>query len=312
MAEPDFSGVFETKNAAGGEMEQEITAPAENEKSDAAGSAMPEGETARDVTDSETQHTENENKKSVQTKEENAKYASARRKAERERDRMIEKTRQEARAEAEKEMDQLIAASRMVNPYTQEPIRSKADFISWQKTFEKENADLIKDRLQQAGIDESEVERLIENHPAVQEAKSSLEKLRAAKEKAETERIKSTVDQELAKIRQWDDSVKNLTDITKAENYQNIYEKVKRGYALSDAFYLANLDQMNQQTVSKAEQSVLNHVLSKEHLAGTKMRGAGDITVPQDVMGEFKRLMPCASAEEIRLFYQKDLAHLKK
>jgi hypothetical protein len=312
MAEPDFSGVFETENAKSGETAQEPTAPVEDEKNGATGGEMPEGEEVREVTDPEKQHTKNENTKDVQTKEENAKYAAARRKAERERDRMIEKVRNETRVEAEKEMDQLIAASHMVNPYTKAPICSKADFLAWQKTYEKESTDSLKGKLQQAGIDESEIERFIENHPAVKEAKSSLEKLRADKDKAETDRIKTTVDQELAKIREWDGSVKNLTDITNAENYETIYEKVKRGYTLSDAFYLANLDHMNRQTVSKAEQSVLNHVLSKEHLAGTKMRGVGDVSVPQEVMREFKRLMPNASADEIRLFYQKDLAHLKK
>ena len=300
MTEPDFSGVFATEDTDSGGTEQELTAAAKDEVEYAAGGARPEGETKQDLTAPEEQKTENETKKDAQTKEENAKYAAARRKAERERDRMIEKARQEARAEAEKEMDQLIAASHMVDPYTKAPIQTKADFLAWQKKFEKENDGVLKDKLLQAGIDESEMERLIENHPAVQEAKSSLAKLRAAKESAETERIKSTMDQELAKIRQWDDSVRNLSDITGAENYELIYEKVKRGYSLSDAFYLANLDQMNRQTASKAEQSVLNHVRSKEHLAGTKMRGAGDIAVPQ------------ASTEEIRHFYRKDLAHLKK
>ncbi|HMM05257.1 MAG TPA: hypothetical protein PKD52_01070 [Clostridiales bacterium] len=312
MTEPDFSDVFATENTDCG-VDQELTASAKEEAKDAAGrGAKPEGETKRDVTAPEEQKTENETKKDGQTKEENAKYAAARRKAERERDRMIDKARQDARAEAEREMDQLIAASHMVNPYTNTPIETKADFLAWQKKFESENDGILKNKLFQAGIDESEMERLIENHPAVKEAKSSLEKLRAAKENAETERIKSTMDQELAKIRQWDDSVKNLADITGAENYEVIYEKVKRGYSLSDAFYIANLEQMNRQTASKAEQSVLNHLRSKEHLAGTKMRGAGDITVPQAVMSEFKRLMPQASSEEIRHFYRKDLAQLKK
>lgn len=312
MAEPDFSGVFAAESNDGGGAESTFSVTVNDESIDASGGVRPDGDGKRDITDPEKQKAENQIKKDVQTKEENAKYAAARRKAERERDLMIDKARREARAEAEEEMDRLIAASHMVNPYTKATIQTKADFLAWQKEFEKENDGYLKEKLFQAGIDESEVERLIENHPAVKEAKSSLEKLRAAKEKAETERVKTTMDQELMKIRSWDSAVKNLTDITGAENYEQIYEKVKRGYSLSDAYYLANLDKMNRQTASKAEQAVLNHVRGKEHLAGTKTRGGGDIIVPPEVMREFKRLMPQASAEEIRHFYRKDLDQRKK
>ena len=317
MAEPDFSGVFADVGDNGeGEQQFTVAAASQDEPETAAGGEIPAGETARDVTAPAEQQQQDTNEqkrqKDSQTKTENAKYAAARRKAERDRDRMVEEARREARGEAEKEVDQMIAGAKLVNPYTEAPIRSKADFLAWQTQYDQENSERVKEQMEEAGIAESDVKQLIENHPVVQEARASLEEIRAAREKAEAQRIRAVVDEELAKIRQWDGTVQNLTDLTATDHYQDIYEKVKRGYSLSDAYYLANREKLSQQTAAKAERSALNHVMSKDHLSGTKPRGAGDHFVPPEVMSEFRRLLPNASAEEIRRYYQKDLSHLKK
>lgn len=194
-------------------------------------------------------------------------------------DAKMEALRQEVLSSAEKEMDELFRDIGMVDPYTNEEIRSKADFMAWKKRFQEDAA--------AAGDPEA--------------AKND-----------DYQRMQDRVDQELSKIQRWDEEIKSLEDIADSENFDAIYERVIRGYDLSDAVYLANADVYRRRVADRAEQAAINRLRSKEHLVGVQTRGGGETVVPRDVMAEFKRLMPKASGEEIRKFYRKDQAHLKK
>lgn len=187
----------------------------------------------------------------------------------------------------ETEMDDLFRDAGMVNPYTNEAIRSKADFLAWKKRYQEDSA---------------AAERMNPDNPGEHR------EIPAVPER----RVKQKVERELEKIRRWDDGIQSLADIADSENFAAIYGKVMRGYDLSDAVYLANADKYQRRVVERAEQTAMNRLRSKEHLVGVGPRGGGETVVPRDVMAEFKRLMPKATGEEIRKFYRRDQAHLKK
>lgn len=252
MAEPNFSDVFEENTPDADSLSEESGTDSEEEKTDDTVASSP-GEREKDAPD---------------------------------RDAALDAARREERLSAEKEMDELFCDVGMVNPYTNEVIRSKADFLLWKKRFQEDSAAL---NGEPGGIKDS-----------------------PATERSAENALRRTVDRELAKIRRWDDEVKSLEDIADSPNFEAVYEKVMRGYDLSDAVYLANAEKYRQRTAARAEQAAINRLRSKEHLVGVRARGGGDTVVPRDVMAEFKRLMPKASGEEIRKFYRKDQAHLKK
>ena len=247
MAEPNFSDVFEENTPDADSLSEERGTDSEEEKTD--DPVASPGEREKDAPD---------------------------------RDAALDAARREERLYAEKEMDELFCDVGMVNPYTNEVIRSKADFLLWKKRFQEDSAS------------------------------ASREDPASAEERNAENTVGRTVERELAKIRRWDDEVTSLEDIADSPNFAAVYEKVMRGYDLSDAVYLANAEKYRQRAASRAEQAAINRLRSKEHLVGVRARGGGETVVPRDVMAEFKRLMPKASGEEIRKFYRKDQAHLKK
>lgn len=264
MAEPNFSDVFEENTSAADLFDEEGEA--------VAGSEAKEGQDDA-VVDSGRLATED--------------LERAKDSGEAEREAETEALRREARISAEKEMDELFRDVGMVNPYTNEVIRSKADFLAWKKRYQQDCA-----------ASSAEVQRL------------SSESQKGGMDTGE--HVRQTVERELEKIRQWDDEIKSLEDIADSEQFAAIYDRVMRGYDLSDAVYLANAASYQRRAADRAEQAAINRLRSKEHLVGVHTRGGGETVVPRDVMAEFKRLMPKASGEEIRKFYRKDQAHLKK
>ncbi|MBR5329471.1 MAG: hypothetical protein IKV45_04615 [Firmicutes bacterium] len=195
-------------------------------------------------------------------------------------------------APKEDEFAALFADIGMVDPYTGEPIRTKADFLRWKQRF-MADTEYHQRHYQRAVLPDPMAYDFADN-----EMKMRLDRLVSA---------------ELDKIRQWDDAVEAIGDVAASEVFPAIYEKVKKGYSLSDAFYLANADRLQQAAVTRAEEAARAQLQSKEHLRGrTTGRGSGDIRIPADVMAEFKRIMPDADIETIRKFYQKDRAKMKK
>ena len=228
-----------------------------------------------------------------------------------EQERLMEEMRRTLLAEAEKEADALFADAGMVNPYTDEPIRTKQDFLAWKEQYLRDSENAVAERLGSYGLSEEDVRDLLagtgeEDAPA--EADISPEYA----PEAEGFTVPESVEAELAKIRQWEPSVASLEDLTAGDAFGDLYDKVLRGYSLSDAFYLANAEKIRRTAEEKAEQALRNRLLGKEHLASTTARGEGENPVPPEIMKEFKRLLPNAQSDDIRRFYRRDQAKLKR
>lgn len=240
--------------------------------------------------------------KPAQSPEENSKYAAARRKAEAERDLAVQKAREEVRAQMKAEFEGTIKALGMVNPYTKQPIVDQAGLDEYRQKFEIEKKSKVAKR---AGMNDQEFQQFVEDLPEVKEARAKAEQAEAAQKAVAAERAKAEMDRQIAEIREMDSSIQSIEDFPKMENYQQFYALVKRGNTFTDAYKLANFDRLTSQNAQQAKQAALNQVNSKSHLDRTTTRGAGAVTVPADVIAEYKALNPTATNAEIQAHYAK-------
>ena len=229
--------------------------------------------------------------KEEQSPEENAKFAAARRKAEQERDAAIAA----AQAAAQRQLDEAIAAMGQTDPYTGQPIRTKAEWDAWKA---KEAQEKKKEVAESAGMNDAEFDSFINNLPSVRD-------YRRAAEEARMEKRKTILSEQITAIGKLDPSVKTVEDLTRRPEYQQIYDYVKRGISIVDAFKLANYDALTQNAAAASRQAAINAANSKDHMAPTQTRGSGAVTVPADVKEMYKIYNPTATDAEIQAHYAK-------
>ncbi len=277
----------ETEEAQGAE-EQEVAEPAEQEES----------------TDG-TEETGAE-EGAEQTPEERSRFAAARRKAEAERDAAVQKAREDAQAEAQRVIDEAFRNSGLTNPYTKQPITSKAEYDEYKVRFEAEKKARL---LKKSGMTDEEFNQFVSELPEVRQAKQAQAAAEEAAKQAREQQARLKVDEQLKEISALDPSIKELKDIAKMETYPKFYELVKKGNSLTDAFKLANFETLNRSTAAASRQAAINAAQGKSHLAQTATRGTGAVTVPADVKESYRAFNPNATDAEIQQHYNK---YLKK
>ena len=194
--EIDYGALFGVEVDQGAE-EQEVAEPAENrEDADNAGAegqevAEPAAADSQEQTVAETAAGNQDGlsqEQQGQSAEENARYAAARRKAEQERDAAIERARADAQAEAKRVIDEAFQGSGLVNPYTKQPIQSKADFDAYKQAFEEDQrAKLRRLKSEAEDVKEERVKELASLQKEEAEASSIISGLRRDKSKYEKE-----------------------------------------------------------------------------------------------------------------------------
>lgn len=207
-----------------------------------------------------------------------------------------------AKADAQKAVDEAFALSGMKNPYTGQPITSKAEYDAYREQFAQEQrAELLR----RSGMSEAEFSRFVQELPEVRQASRDREELEKAVREAREAAAKVKVDEQLREISAMDPSVKSLADLPKMPTYPQFYELVRRGNTLTDAFRLANFDALAQRAAAGARQAAMNAQRGKEHLTETRTRGAGAVSVPADVREQYKLFNPDVTEEEIQKHYAK-------
>lgn len=297
MTEIDYGGVFEVETAG-----ENVTEPAEPSDTTETTAGEEVQEPAEPAADEETQ--EEAPKEEPKKTDQDAKFAAARRKAER--DAEIAKIRQEAQEEANQKFEQFFANSGLVNPYTRQPIRSKAEYDAYRVQYEAEQkASLLK----KSGMSDAEFQAFVSGLPEVRQAREAQAKAEAAEREVRAEQAKLKVAEQLKEIQAIDPNIKELKDLAKLETYPQLYDMVKRGYSIADAYRLSNFDALTQKAAEASRQAAMNAAKSKEHLNPTVQRGAGAVTVPEDVKAEYLAFNPGATEAEIQKHYQKYVKH---
>lgn len=207
-----------------------------------------------------------------------------------------------ARMEAQRAIDEVFALSGLKNPYTGQAITSKAEYDAYKEQFAREQRAEV---LRRTGMTEEEFSRFIQDTPEVREARRAREELERAAREAREAAARVKVDEQLREIAALDPNVKSLADLSKMPTFSQFYELVRRGNTLTDAFKLANFDALAQRTAAGARQAAVSSARSKEHLAETKTRGGGAVSVPAEVREQYRLFNPDATEEEIQKHYQR-------
>ena len=308
--EIDYGAVFdvEVPETTTGAEETEIAAPSEEtgtttataqgaEEQEAAAPAV-EGE--EDPEQPQTEVPEQEPKT-----DRDAQFAAARRKAEAERDAAIAR----AQEDAQQQVDEFFKNSGLMNPYTGQPITTRAEYEAYRERFEAAQKAKL---MEKAGITQEEFQAFVQGLPEVRAARQAKAEAEAAARQAREQEAKARVDEQLRQIQAIDPTVKELGDLAKLDTYPKLYDMVKRGYSILDAYRLANYDTLTQRAAEASRKAAINSVQSKQHLKATESRGGGAIPIPDSVLEEYRVLNPGATKEEIQKHYQSYMKNSRK
>ena len=308
--EIDYGAVFdvEVPETTTGAEETEIAAPSEETGTTTATAQGAEEQEAAAPAVEETAESEQPQAEAPEQEpktDRDAQFAAARRKAEAERDAAIA----QAKEDAQKQVDEFFKTSGLMNPYTGQPITTRAEYEAYRERFE---ADQKAKLMEKAGITQEEFQAFVQGLPEVRAARQAKAEAEAAARQAREQEAKARVDEQLRQIRAIDPTVKELGDLAKLDTYPKLYDMVKRGYSILDAYRLANYDTLTQRAAEASRKAAINSVQSKQHLKATESRGGGAIPVPDSVLEEYRVLNPGATKEEIQKHYQSYMKNSRK
>lgn len=307
--EINYGAVFdvEVPETTTGAEETEAAEPSENDTTTAAAQGAEEQEAAAPAVEEteESEQPQTEAPEQEPKTDRDAQFAAARRKAEAERDAAIA----QAKEDAQKQVDEFFKNSGLMNPYTGQPITTRAEYEAYRERFE---ADQKAKLMEKAGITQEEFQAFVQGLPEVRAARQAKAEAEAAARQAREQEAKARVDEQLRQIQAIDPTVKELGDLAKLDTYPKLYDMVKRGYSILDAYRLANYDTLTQRAAEASRKAAINSVQSKQHLKATESRGGGAIPVPDSVLEEYRVLNPGATKEEIQKHYQSYMKNNRK
>lgn len=230
----------------------------------------------------------------VQSAEDNTKYATARRQAERE---FQEKQRQ---------VDNYYATkfAGYTNPITNQPIRSEQDYRNALDAQE-----IVKQRqeLQEKGIDPDMlsqiVSRQVENNPVVRQAQ-------AVMQDTINKQSNQMITEDIKEIMRIDPNVKSIDDIAKLPNVSQILSLTQTGMRFSDAYKVANMDSLINNKAGAAKQAAINNMKGTQHLNATNNINANNdnsVDIPSSKLTNWQDAYPDLSMAELRKKYNQTL-----
>lgn len=223
--------------------------------------------------------------------EEDARFASVRRKAE-------EKYKAEyaaKKAKVDAEFQRLFGGA--TNPLTGKPITSAEEYLA--AYAEQRRRDDEEER-KASGISPERFMEMVNNLPEVKRAKEAEERVRKVEEQ-------KYLTESLSEIQKLDPSVKTMEDLEKHKSYSEVYDLVmNHGLDLTKAFKYANADELSARNVAAAKQAAINQAKGKDHLAATGAGVASDknlVDVPASTMARLKAFYPTLSEAELKAKY---------
>ena len=231
----------------------------------------------------------------VQSPEDNTKFATARRQAERE------------FTERQKSVDLEYQRrfSGYVNPLTNQPIRSQKDYLD---ALDAQEVVKQRQELQEKGIDPDMlsqiVSRQVENNPVVRQAQEVMQRtIQKQSDQMITEDIK-----EIMRI---DPSINGIEDIAKLPNIGQILNLTReKGLNFSEAFKLANMDSLINNKAVSAKQAAINNIKGTQHLNATNnINSASDssVDIPSSELTNWQDAYPNLSMAELKKKYNQTL-----
>ena len=204
-------------------------------------------------------------------------------------------------AETQKRVDARIAREfeGILNPYTNQPIRTEADLTAYRSAFAAEEQ---RQQLEEMGVSKEVLDSYIQNHPAMQQAQQVIhqQEQQAANDfmAKEFEAMKKEFpDCGLESPQQLNETEACMRDLQMWANAP--------GITLADAYAATHRKELSKKQSAAAKQAAMNEMNSKGHLRQTKGSNAkGD--VPAEIAEEYKKYFPNATHEKIAEMYWKN------
>lgn len=190
------------------------------------------------------------------------------------------------------------------NTVTGQPITTMEEFDSYQQQFA---AAKLQQDLQAGTLSMDGLNLAISQHPVVKKAEEVIRSTEQAQKQQQAQAAQARVEAQIAEIHQLDPKISSVKDLLNMPNYPVFYKYVNdHGLSLTEAFRLANHQQLASANAAAAKQAALNNARGKDHLvAAGNARGSGAASVPADVMAMYRQFNPNASEAEIQANWNK-------
>lgn len=203
--------------------------------------------------------------------------------------------------ETQKRVDAAIAKqfAGVKNPYTDKPITTEAELAAYRAAYAAEQQRL---QLEGMGIDQNQLNDIVQNLPEVQQARQMLAR-------QQQEQAKNMMQEQFDALKReypdcgYADTAAMLADVGGRKVLELWRDSPK--LSIADAYLLMNKDKIRKQQNAAVKQGALNQMNGKKHLTQTKgNNGKGD--VPPEIRDSYKVFMPDATDDEIRKMYFKN------
>ena len=269
-----------------GEKEQEVTDPvSDTDTTDADGEL-----TAPDMADDESADSEVADAEGVeslpQSKAENRRQAAARR-------------QREAEEQKTGAQDEVIKSMNILNPVTGKPFESFKEYTDAQTAAKNSK---IRSQLRERGIDTEAIDKLIDEHPAVAEAKRITEAAKAAEDAAKAEKDRLAFNELLDDVRSVFPEIKEAADLFKWSEYKKFSLLVSGGISPKEAAQTLAGDKR----ATAARQAAFDTIASKSHLVNPKKSSkGGDYKITDAQYASYLAVFPDATREQAAAAYKK-------
>ena len=230
----------------------------------------------------------------AQSPEDNTKFATARRQAERE------------FTERQKSVDLEYQRrfSGYVNPLTNQPIRSQKDYLD---ALDAQEVVKQRQELQEKGIDPDMLSQIVskqvENNPVVRQAQEVMQQ-------TINNQSNQMISEDIKEIMRIDPSVKSMEDVAKSPNISQILSLTQTGLRFADAYKVANMDLLISNKAVSAKQSAINNIKGTQHLNATNNISANNdssVDIPSSELVNWQDAYPDLSMTDLRKKYNQTL-----
>lgn len=204
-------------------------------------------------------------------------------------------------AETQKRVDARIAREfeGILNPYTNQPIRTEADLTAYRSAFAAEEQ---RQQLEDMGVSKEVLDSYIQNHPAMQQAQQVIHQ---QEQQAANDFMAKEFE---AMKKEFPDcgleSPQQLNETEAGRRALQMWANAP-GITLADAYAATHRKELSKKQSAAAKQAAMNEMNSKGHLRQTKGSNAkGD--VPAEIEAEYKKYFPNATHEKIAEMYWKN------
>lgn len=270
-----------------------------------------EEDVAADEVEDGAEPDDNTATKPEQSKAERAKQAAARRAREQEATitAAVQAALQKERAEQEAKWTDFFKRAGMRDPNREnQPITNLEEYNAYRANFDLKQAE---QDLKRGKLTAETLQQVVAQMPQMQHVQQLQQQAEREKQEAQQQAQQQRVAAEIAEIGKLDPTITSLQDLMKAENGRKVYEYVKTGLNLVDAYKLANMDKLTERAAAAARAQRTSSEQSKHHLKSTTARGQGGVEVPSAQAALYRKLIPGITDAQMRESYREYLKDIK-